>query len=184
MLLYMCFVYLAKAHDSVHLPLLWKVRERYGVPLIMRSILRQFHDTMRARVWMNDGDIGNGSTLEKTSDKDTFSHHYCSILLPRRCSCWPQQPSAITLIFREPGASPKARKRDISDRSIWDKPDVTTLVAIEEVWSLVSMPYADDTCIISWMSSDIENMMMIVTVCGEFEFTASEATVETTRLHS
>ena len=55
--LYMCFVDLQKAYDSVDRKLLWKVLARAGVPSVMIDVIRQFHDGMRARVRMDDGEL-------------------------------------------------------------------------------------------------------------------------------
>ena len=55
--LYMCFVDLQKAYDSVDRELLWKVLARAGVPSVMIDVIRQFHDGMRARVRMDDGEL-------------------------------------------------------------------------------------------------------------------------------
>ena len=55
--LYICFVDLQKAYDSVDLELLWKVLARVGVPFVMIDVVHQFHDGMRARVHMDDGEL-------------------------------------------------------------------------------------------------------------------------------
>ena len=55
--LYMCVVDLQKAYDSVDRELLWRVLARAGVPSVMIDVIRQFHDGMRARVHMNDGEL-------------------------------------------------------------------------------------------------------------------------------
>ena len=55
--LYMCFVDLQKAYDSVDRELLWKVLARAGVPFVMIDVIRQFHNGMRARVCMDDGEL-------------------------------------------------------------------------------------------------------------------------------
>jgi hypothetical protein len=54
--LYMCFIDLQKAYDSVDRELLWEVLTRFGVPANMLAVIRQFHDGMRARVRMDDGE--------------------------------------------------------------------------------------------------------------------------------
>ena len=54
---YMCVVDLQKAYDSVDRELLWKVLARAGVPSAMIDVIRQFHDGMRARVRMDDGEL-------------------------------------------------------------------------------------------------------------------------------
>ena len=48
--LFVCFIDLTKAYDSVDRTLLWTVLARFGVPQIMISVIRQFHDGMRACV--------------------------------------------------------------------------------------------------------------------------------------
>ena len=55
--LYMCFVDLQKAYDSVDRELLWKVLARAGVPSVMIDVIRQIYDGMRARVRMDDGEL-------------------------------------------------------------------------------------------------------------------------------
>ena len=55
--LYMCFVDLQKAYDSVDRELLSKVLARAGVPSMMIDVICQFHDGMRARVRMDDGEL-------------------------------------------------------------------------------------------------------------------------------
>ena len=53
-LLYVCFIDLTKAYDSVDRTLLWTVLARFGVQQIMISVIRQFHDGMRACVRLDD----------------------------------------------------------------------------------------------------------------------------------
>ena len=57
--LYMCFVDLQKAYDSVDRELLWKVLARAGVPEEMIAVIRQFHDGMQAQVHMDDGELSD-----------------------------------------------------------------------------------------------------------------------------
>ena len=52
--LYVCFIDLTKAYDSVDRTLLWTVLARFGVPQIMISVIRQIHDGMRACVRLDD----------------------------------------------------------------------------------------------------------------------------------
>ena len=52
--LYVCFIDLTKAYDSVDRTLLWTVLARFGVPQNMISVIRQFHDGMRACVQLDD----------------------------------------------------------------------------------------------------------------------------------
>ena len=52
--LYVCFIDLTKAYDSVDRTLLWTVLARFGVPQVMISVIRQFNDGMRACVRLDD----------------------------------------------------------------------------------------------------------------------------------
>ena len=53
--LYVCFIDLTKAYDSVDRTLLWTALTRFRVPQRMISVIRQFHDGMRACVRLDDG---------------------------------------------------------------------------------------------------------------------------------
>ena len=57
--LFIWFVNLQKAYDSVDRELLWKVLAREGVPENMIAVIRQFHDGMRNRVRMDDGELSD-----------------------------------------------------------------------------------------------------------------------------
>ena len=52
--LYVCLSDLTKAYDSVDRTLLWTVLARFGEPQNIISVIRQFHDGMRACVWLDD----------------------------------------------------------------------------------------------------------------------------------
>ena len=52
--LYVCFIDLTKAYDSVDRTLLWTTLARFGVPQNMISVIRQFHDGMQACVRLDD----------------------------------------------------------------------------------------------------------------------------------
>ena len=53
--LFLCFIGLQKAYDSVDRTFLWQVLARFGVPPQMIEVICQFHDGMRARVRNDDG---------------------------------------------------------------------------------------------------------------------------------
>ena len=54
--LYICFIALQKAYDSVDRELPWVVLARFCVPDKMLTIIRQFHEGVRARVRTDDGE--------------------------------------------------------------------------------------------------------------------------------
>ena len=53
--LFLCFIDLQKAYDSVDHTLLRQVLACFGTPPQMIDVIRQFHDGMRARVRSDDG---------------------------------------------------------------------------------------------------------------------------------
>ena len=53
--LFMCFIDLQKPYDTVDRTLLWQVLTRIGIPPQMITVIRQFHDGMRACVRPDDG---------------------------------------------------------------------------------------------------------------------------------
>ena len=53
--LFVLFVDLRKAYDSVSREALWQVLRKYGVPPVMLSLIRSFHDNMTAMVRVSDG---------------------------------------------------------------------------------------------------------------------------------
>ena len=53
--LFMCFIDLQKAYDTVDRTLLWQVLTRTGVPPQMIAIIQKFYDWMRACVRPDDG---------------------------------------------------------------------------------------------------------------------------------
>ena len=52
--LYVSFIDLTKTYDSVDRTLLWTALARFGLPQNMISVIRQFHDGMRACVQLDD----------------------------------------------------------------------------------------------------------------------------------
>ncbi|CAB1100569.1 unnamed protein product [Ectocarpus sp. CCAP 1310/34] len=56
----LCFVDLNKAYDSVDREMLWKVLARTGIPAKLIEVIRQFHDGIRARARMDDGELWTG----------------------------------------------------------------------------------------------------------------------------
>eukprot|EP00903_Cladosiphon_okamuranus_P007252 g7035.t2 len=59
--LYMCFIDLQKAYDSVDRELLWKLLALAGIPAEMIAVIRKFHVGMRARVCMDEESYRTGS---------------------------------------------------------------------------------------------------------------------------
>ena len=53
--LFMCFIDLQKAYDTIDRTLLWQILTRIRVPPQMLAVIQQFHDGMRACVRPDDG---------------------------------------------------------------------------------------------------------------------------------
>ena len=62
--LFMRFIDLTKAYDSVDRTLMWTVLARFGIPPRMLAVIRQFHDVMRAFVRLDDGECSDMFNVE------------------------------------------------------------------------------------------------------------------------
>ena len=51
--MYLIFVDLKKAYDSVPCEALWVSLRKLGVPDHLMDIIRSFHDNMKAKLWVN-----------------------------------------------------------------------------------------------------------------------------------
>ena len=60
--LYMAFIDLTKAFDTVSRPALWTVLEKLGIPCQMRKIIQSFHDGMLAQI-IHDGKLSSLFTV-------------------------------------------------------------------------------------------------------------------------
>ena len=82
--LYVCFIDLTKAYDSVDRSLLWTVLARFGVPQNMISVIRQFHDGMRACVRLDDRVYSRWFAVELAFVKGVCLRPSCSTSSSRR----------------------------------------------------------------------------------------------------
>ena len=79
--LYMTFVDLTKAFDTVSREGLWEIMAKFGFPTKFIAMVRQFHDGMLARV-QNDGDFSDPfpvtrlCTSPKSVQHDVPCHAY------------------------------------------------------------------------------------------------------------
>ena len=76
--LFMCFIDLQKAYDTVDRTLLWQVLTRIGVQPQMIAVIQQLHDGMRAYVRPDDGICSMGSRWSKDYGKDACYPRCCS----------------------------------------------------------------------------------------------------------
>ena len=76
--LYVCFVDLQKAYDSVDRELLWKVLARAGVPSVMMTSSANSLTVCAPGCAWTMRNSRNGSRSHKDSGKDVCCHHCCS----------------------------------------------------------------------------------------------------------
>eukprot|EP00903_Cladosiphon_okamuranus_P015101 g13968.t1 len=167
--LYLCFIDLQKAYDSVDRELLWKVLARAGIPEKMINVIRQFHTGMRARVRMDDGDLSEWFQVTQG--------------LRQGCS---MSPLLFNIFFAAP-------LEVVVKRFNQDEVVVKNLVHLEgeaeagdgtlldrvrrAVWAML---YADDAAVVSKTAEGLARMMTIVVeVFREFGLTVSERKTET-----
>ena len=158
--LFMCFIDLQKAYDSVDRSLLWKVLARYGVPAKLISIIRQFHDGMRACVRLDSGETSEWFAVEQGLRQgcviapDLFDIFFVAVL---------------TVAF----------DRFSIDKAVLDgfvrvvaRDDLTKDAAKRVLWAMLD---ADDAGIASRSQASLEKMMTaIVEVCAAFGLIVSE----------
>ena len=137
--LFICFIDLQKAYDTVDRTLLWQVLTRIGVPPQMIAVIRQFHDGMRACVRPDDGVFSNWFEVEQGLRQgcvlspllfNIFFAAVLNITLQR----FSEEPSILAELvhLKEPSTSmgPESAMDNVR-RAVW------------------GMLYADDACIVS-----------------------------------
>ena len=82
--LFVCFIDLTKAYDSVDRTLLLKVLTRFGVPQNMISVIRQFHDGIRACVRLNDRVCSRWFAVEQSLCQGCVIAPSCATSFSRR----------------------------------------------------------------------------------------------------
>ena len=167
----MCFVDFQKACDSVDRQLLlWKVLARVGVPSVMIDVIRQFHDDMRARVRMDDGELSEWFEVTQVLRQGCvlspllFNISFAAVM------------EVILQRFSEDGTI-------LEDLIFLDEGrggglDETLLDRVRRViWGML---YADDAEIVSRSPAELARMMtVIVEVFSAFGLTMSEKKTET-----
>ena len=161
--LFMCFIDLQKAYDTVDHILLWQVLTRIGVPpQMIAAVIRQFHDRMRACVRPDDGICSDWFEVEQGLRQgcvlspilfDIFFAAVLNVVLQRFSEDLAILAELVHL--KEPSTS------------IEPEP------AMDYVRRAVrGMLYADDACIVTRSPQGLAKMMeVIVEVCRAFALT-------------
>eukprot|EP00752_Nemacystus_decipiens_P013012 g11511.t2 len=162
--LYMCFIDLQKAYDSVDRELLWKVLASAGIPAEIIAVIRKFHVGMRARVRMNDGELSQWFPVTQglrqgcSMSPPLFNVFFAApleVIVPRF-----SQDEVITrdlVYLEEEGGGGGGTQLDRVRRAVW------------------GVLYADDAGVVSKSAEGLGSMMpIIVEVFREFGLTVSE----------
>ena len=178
--LYLRFIDLTKAYDSVDRTLLWDVLARFGVPPRMLAVIRQFHDGMQACVRLDDEecsdkfDVGQGLRQGCVLAPLLFNMFFTAVL--RVTEKRFLADAAITDNMVQLQRKEEGEKKGTSCTG---KVNGWRGKEGDEVQTLWGMLYADDAGIVSRSSEGLERMMtVIVTACSSFGLTVSEAKTE------
>ena len=166
--LFLCFIDLQKAYDSVDRALLWQVLARLGTPPQMIEVIHQLHDVMRACVRSDDGQCSEWFEVAQR--------------LRQGCVL---SPLLFNVFFA-------AILRVVLERVSKDAGILADLIQLHEQPSKVGlalecvrraiwgMLYADDACIVSRSPRGLGRMMAVfVEVFGAFGLTISESKTDT-----
>ena len=147
--LFLCFINLQKAYDSVDRTLLWQVLARFGVPPQMIEVIRHFHGEMKACVRNDDGrcsewfEVAQGLCKGCVLSLLLFNMFFAAILL--------------VALFME--------RFSKDSECVW-----------RAIWGML---YADDACIVSRSPRGLGWMMVVfVEVFGTFDLAISESKTE------
>ena len=169
--LFMCFIDLQKAYDTVDRTLLWQVLTRIGVPTQIIAVIQQFHDGMRACVRPDAGVCSDWFEVEQGLRQgcvlspllfNIFFAAVLTVVLQR----FSEEPAILAELvpLKEPPTSmgPEPAMDYVVRRAVW------------------GMLYADDACIVSRSPQGLAKMMeVIVEVCPAFALTVSAKKTET-----
>ena len=164
MSLFMCFIDLQKAYDTVDRTLLWQVLTRIGVPPQMIAVTQQFHDGMRACVRPDDGvcsdwfEVKEGLRQECVLSPLLFNTFFAAVLtvVLQRFS---EEPAIL--------AEPVHLKKPPTSMG----PEPSMDYVRPAVWGML---YVDDACIVSRSPQGLAKMMeVIVEMCRAFALTVS-----------
>ena len=169
--LYVCFIDLTKAYNSVDWTLLWTVLARFGVPQNMISVIRQFRDGMRACVRLDDRVGSRWSAVEQGLQGCVLAPLLFNIFFTAVINVASMRFKANKGIM---DALVHLRKK----RGAGKRGEATAGVSVLAT-SLWGMLYADDAGVVSRSPEQLRKMMgVIVVVCAAFGLTVSETKTE------
>ena len=168
--LYMCYIDLQEAYDTVDRTLQWQVLTRIGVPPQMIAVIRRFHDGMRACVQPDDGvcldwfEVEQGLRQGCVLSPLLFNIFFAAVLnvVLQRFSEKPAILAELTHL-KDPSTSMGTEPAmDYVGRAVW------------------GMLYADDACIVLRSPQGLSKMMEVIVEVGRaFALTVSSKKTET-----
>ena len=168
--LFLCFIDLQKAYDSVDRTRLWQVLARFGAPPQRIEVIRQFHDGMRACVRSDDGrcserfEVAQGLHQECVLSPLLFNVFFAAILF-------------VVLERFSKDAGILADLIHLQEQPSKVGPETALECVRRAFWGVL---YADDACIVSRSPRGLGRMMAVsVEVFGTFGLTISESKTET-----
>ena len=168
--LFLCFIDIQKAYDSVDRNLLWQVLSRLGVPPQMITVIREFHDGMKACVRSSDG------TCSKPFEVNQGLRQGC-VLSPLLFNIFIAAVLTVALQKFSEDADILAELVHLQEQPGEIRTESPIECVRRAVWGML---YADDACIVSRSPRALAKMMeVIVHVCNAFGLTVSAKKTET-----
>ena len=130
--LYMAFVDLRKAYDSVPRDAMWRVLERYGIPPVMIRLIRSFHEDMKAELKINgealEGEIAvsNGLRQGCTMAPTLFNMFFNLVVEVWRQQC---KEDGVMILYKANGCLVGSRA-SMQDTSRWNELQFADDIAI------------------------------------------------------
>ena len=168
--LFMCFIDLQKAYDTVDRTLLWQVLTRIGVPPQMLAVIQQFHDGMSTCVRPNGGVCSDWFEVEQGLRQGC-------VLSPLLFNIFFTAVLTVVLqrYIEEPAILAELVRLKEPPTSMGPEPAMDYVRR-----AMVGMLYADDACIVSRSPQGLAKMMeVIVEVCRAFALTVSAKKTDT-----
>ena len=170
--LYVCFFDLTKAYDSVDRTLLWTVLARLSVPQKMISVIRQFHDGMRACVRL-DGKVCSGwfavvQDLRQGCVLAPFlSNIFFAVVINMASTRFKADKGILNALVH------LGKKRGTVRRG---EATAGESVLATSLWVML---YADDAGVVSQSPEQLRKIVrVIMVVCAAFSFTVSGSIAE------
>ena len=176
--LYLCFIDLTKAYDSVDRALLWDTLARFGVPPRMPAVICQFHDGMQACVGLDDEEcsdkfnVGQGLRQGCVLAPLLFNMFFTAVLRMAEKRLLSDAATTDNMVQLQR----KKEKGEKKGTSRTGKVDGRGGKEGEEVPRLLGILYADDAGIVSRSSEGLERMLTVILIaCSAFGLTISDA---------